>query len=75
MASGGVFKLIANDGKADRMIIATALINQRIMDIMCYRKRQGKADPTPTLLDLEKTHILYVNAHFKPFAAIGFEYN
>ena len=75
MASGGVFKLIANDGKADRMIIATALINQRIMDIMCYRKRQGRADPTPTLLDLEKTHILYVNAHFKPFAAIGFEYN
>jgi hypothetical protein len=28
-------------------------------------------DITPTLVDLERTHILYVNAHFKPFAAIG----
>jgi hypothetical protein len=57
------------------MIMATKLINQRIKDVMCARKRAGKADITPTLVDLERTHILYVNAHFKPFAAIGFEYN
>jgi len=75
MSAGAVFKLIANDGKADRMIMATKLINQRIKDVMCARKRAGKADITPTLVDLERTHILYVNAHFKPFAAIGFEYN
>jgi hypothetical protein len=75
MSAGAVFKLIANDGKADRMIMATALLNQRIKDVMCARATAGKEDPTPTLVDLEKTHILYVNAHFKPFAAIGFEYN
>lgn len=75
MSAGAVFKLIANDGKADRMIMATKLLNQRIMDVMCARKRAGKADITPTLVDLERTHILYVNAHFKPFAAIGSEYN
>ena len=75
MSAGAVFKLIANDGKADRMIMATALLNQRIKDVMCARASSGKEDPTPTLVDLEKTHILYVNAHFKPFAAIGFEYN
>jgi len=75
MSAGGVFKLIANDGKADRMIMATKLINQRIQDVMCARKRAGKADITPTLVDLERTHILFVNAHFKPFAAIGYEYN
>jgi hypothetical protein len=34
---------------------------------MCLRAQQGFADPTPTLVDLERTHILYVNAHFKPF--------
>jgi hypothetical protein len=39
------------------------------------RSQQGFADPTPTLVDIERTHILYVNAHFKPFAAVGFEYN
>jgi hypothetical protein len=75
MSAGAVFKLIANDGKADRMIMATMLLNQRIKDVMCARRRAGKADITPTLIDLERTHILYVNAHFKPFAAIGYEYN
>ena len=75
MSAAGVFKLIANDGKADRMIMATKLLNQRIKDVMCARKRAGKADITPTLVDLERTHILFVNAHFKPFAAIGYEYN
>jgi hypothetical protein len=75
MSAGAVFKLIANDGKADRMIMATKLLNQRIKDVMCARSRAGKADITPTLVDLERTHILYINAHFKPFAAIGYEYN
>lgn len=74
MATSSVFKLIANDGKADRMIMATELLNQRIKDIMCMRASQGFADPTPTLVDIERTHILFVNAHFKPFAAHGFEY-
>lgn len=75
MSAGGVFKLIANDGKADRMIMATELLNQRIKDIMCMRAKQGYADPTPTLVDIERTHILFINSHFKPFAALGFEYN
>lgn len=75
MSAGAVFKLIANDGKADRMIMATKLLNQRIKDIMCERSKQGNSDITPTLVDLERTHIIYVNAHFKPFAAIGYEYN
>ncbi len=75
MSAGGVFKLIANDGKADRMIMATELLNQRIKDIMCMRTQQGFPDVTPTLRDIEATHILFVNAHFKPFCAIGFEYN
>lgn len=75
MSAAAVFALIANDGKADRMIMATKLLNQRIKDVMCARKNAGMADITPTLNDLERTHILFVNAHFKPFAAIGFEYN
>jgi hypothetical protein len=75
MSAGGSFKLIANDGKADRMIMATELLNSRIKDITCMRSKQGYADPTPTLVDIERTHLLFVNAHFKPFAAIGYEYN
>jgi len=75
MSSGGVFTLIANDGKADKMIMATDLLNQRIKDITCMRAKEGLQDPTPTLVDIEKTHVLFVNAHFKPFAAIGYEYS
>lgn len=55
------------------MIMATELLNQRIKDIMCLRYKQGYADTTPTLVDIERTHIMFVNAHFKPFAAIGYE--
>jgi hypothetical protein len=75
MSTGGVFKLIVNDGKSDRMILATKLLYQRIQDIMYMRSQQGRDDITPTLIDLERTHIVFVNAHFKPFAAIGYEYN
>ena len=75
MSAGAVFRLIANDGKADRMIMATQLLNQRIKDVQCARAQAGRADILPTLVDIERTHILFVNAHFKPFAAIGYEYN
>lgn len=75
MSAGGVFKLIANDGKADRLIMATELLNQRLKDIMCMRAKANMPDPTPTLVDIERTHLLFVNAHFKPFAAIAYEYN
>jgi hypothetical protein len=57
------------------MILATKLLYQRIQDIMYMRSQQGRDDITPTLIDLERTHIVFVNAHFKPFAAIGYEYN
>lgn len=75
MSAGGVFKLITNDGKADRMIMATELLNLRIKAVICSRARAGLPDVTPTLADIERTHVLFVNAHFKPFAAIGYEYN
>lgn len=74
MSTGGVFKLLANDGKVDKLVLATALLQQRIYDIIYLRKRAGEHNTTPTLFDIERTHILYVNAHFKPYAAIGYEY-
>jgi large exoprotein involved in heme utilization and adhesion len=55
--------------------MATELLNQRLKDIMCMRAKNGYPDPTPTLVDIERTHILFVNSHFKPFAAIAYEYN
>lgn len=76
MSVGGIFSLITNDGKQDRMLMATGLLNARLKAIEVSRSQNPRIrDPTPTLVDIEKTHILFVNAHFKPFAAIGYEYN
>lgn len=58
------------------MLMASDLLAQRLAAISQARAASPQnLDPTPTLLDIEKTHILFTNAHFKPFAAIGFEYN
>jgi len=75
MSTGAVFKLSANDGKVDRMLLGTAMLYQRIAAIIQQRTIAGKADITPTLADLEKTHVLWTNAHFKPQVATGWEYN
>lgn len=75
MSSGGIFTLISNDGKQDSILMATTLLQQRLAEITAERKAANRVDPTPTLLDIERTHVLFMNAHFKPFAAIGFEYN
>lgn len=75
MATGGIFQLITNDGKQDRMLMASQLLKQRIDATRARRIAAGDADCTPTLYDIERTHILFTNAHFKPFAAIGYEYN
>lgn len=42
---------------------------------MCMRSQAGFPDPTPTLVDIERTHLLFINAHFKPFVALAYEYN
>ena len=74
MSGGGVFTLLTNDGKSDKLIMATDFLNRRIQHIMCARKAAGDTDIMPTLKDIEKTHLLFVNAHFKPFCAMGHEY-
>lgn len=74
MTSGGIFTLIANDGKADNLIYATKLLNTRIGQIKQQNAQSGQDDPSPTLSEIERTHMLFVNAHFKPFVMIGFEY-
>lgn len=73
MSTGAIFNIITNDGKQDRMLMASAILEKRLKAIR--EAKANTADPNPTLMDIEKTHLLFVNAHFKPFAAIGFEYN
>jgi hypothetical protein len=73
MSTGGIFQLITNEGKQDRMLMGTELLSQRLAEIRTARK--DMENPDPTLADIERTHILFMNAHYKPFAAIAYEYN
>lgn len=78
MASAfGVFQIVANDGRQDDMLMATPLLNQRIAQVKAIRQQAGFAaqDQYPTIIDIERTHIIFPTAHFKPFAAIAFEYH
>lgn len=75
MTTAGLYKLLINDGKQDQMLLATELLNNRLKEIERIRcKHPGIIDKTPTLVDIEKTHILFMTQHFKPFVAIGYEY-
>ncbi len=75
MSNGGAFKILTNDGKQDDMIMSTEFLQKRLKNIQYIRAKDPRIkDPTPTLLDIEKTHLLFVNAHFKPYVAIGYEY-
>ena len=68
--------MLTNDGNQDRLLMATELLNDRLKEIRRLRcKNPAIKDRTPTLVDIERTHIMFMNAHFKPFVAIGFEYN
>lgn len=62
MSSGGIFTLINNDGKQDSILMATTLLQQQLAAITAQRKA-ANLEPTPTLLDIERTHVLFVNAH------------
>jgi len=75
MSTGGIFQLLTNDGKQDRILMATSLLNKRLLEIENLRTKNPQIkDPTPTLVDIERTHIFHLNAHFKPFVATGYEY-
>ncbi len=74
MATAGIFTLITNDGRQDRILLASQLLRDRLTQIRKIRASAGQRDTTPTLKDIERTHVLFTSSHFKPFAAIGFEY-
>lgn len=57
------------------MLMASELLSQRLAEVRAARLAKGEENVNPTLADIERTHILFMNAHFKPFAAIAYEYN
>lgn len=78
MAVGAVYQIIANQGKMDNLLNANKFLKQRIEQIRCAKSRLARGDPNfdvdPSLNDIEKTHILLVNAKYKPFVTTAQEY-
>lgn len=78
MAVGAVYTIIANQGKMDNLLTAPAFLKTRIDQIVCAKKRLAGGNPNvdvlPSLSDIEKTHILFVNAKYKPFVTTAMEY-
>ncbi len=76
MSTGGIFQIIANDGRQDKLLMASDYLKNRLDRIKAIRMEDPTVrDPTPTINDIERTHIMFMTAHYKPFAAIGYEYN
>lgn len=78
MAVGAVYTIIANQGKMDNLLTATKFLKMRISQIVCAKRKLAAGNPDadvlPSLSDIEKTHILFVNAKYKPFVTTAMEY-
>jgi hypothetical protein len=73
MVQGGIFIIISNEGRQDKILMASKSLVSRIREIEMYRGSIGE-EALATLPDIERTHVLFTNAHFKPFVAIASEY-
>jgi hypothetical protein len=90
MSVGGVFTLISNQGIQDQLVMAVDDLKANIRQITKNKLailQEDNPNATlqelvakdnawmPTLAAIERTHIVYVNSSFKPFAAIAHEYS
>jgi hypothetical protein len=77
MATGGLFTILTNGGKQDTLLMASEFLREKLLRSKQKRiELYGKdsEESIPSISEIEETHILFTNAHFKPFASIGFEY-
>lgn len=73
MAQGGVFSLLVGDERFDRYFVATDHLRRRLEGLRAARAAAG-LEPAPTFADLEKTHLLYLAAAYRPYVAVASEY-
>lgn len=84
-SSGGIFKLIVNNGVQDKLLMATEYLSRRIQVIAMKDKEKNStlnksylnldASWLPDVNLISKSHTIFTNGSFKPFVAAGFEYN
>ncbi len=79
MSGSGFYPIIANNGRQDEILYQ----HERLKANIAFHKqvRQQKiasgdteTSPYPSLEEVEKTHILFPNINFRPFAKLCFDY-
>jgi hypothetical protein len=74
MSQSGVFRLVARDQRFDNFFTASDFLRRRLTKIRVDREKRGEKNAQPTFTDLEKTHILFLRAIYRPFVAMACEY-
>lgn len=74
MSQSGVFRLVLRDERFDKFFTASDYLRQRMAEVREQRTLAGCRNPQPTFVDLERTHILYLRAVYRPFASVACEY-
>lgn len=74
MAQSGIFNLVLRDERFDKHFTASDYLRERLAGVYRARAAAGKKNPLPTFADLEKTHILYLRAVYRPHASVASEY-
>ncbi len=74
MSQGAIFKLVLRDERFDRFFTASDYLRTRLDAIRQKRAAAGNKNVQPTFTDIEKSHILYVHAAYRPYVAVATEY-
>lgn len=74
MSQSGIFRLLVRDERYDQFFTASDYLRKRLDAVRAAREAAGARNPQPTFADLEKSHIFFLRAAYRPFAAVACEY-
>jgi hypothetical protein len=78
MSKGAYTVIDSYIGKQEALLTSTAILNARLEKL--YKENLEKGDyispieVIPTILDIERTHCIYVKSQYKPFVAFAHDY-
>ena len=71
---GAIFKLVLRDERFDKFFTASDFLRRRLDAVRAARAAAGEPDVQPTFADVERSHLLFVRAAYRPYVAVASEY-
>jgi hypothetical protein len=75
MTTSAIFNLVLKDERFDQMLTASELLRARLDTLARERKSKNLPTLEPPLVEIEKTHRLYMHSAYKPYVATASEYS